>query len=109
MRCRWREVQRLESSSQVFRTHHDLKRALWTPGIVGVLGVSGRLGRLLGGHVWSMFVASILYALTFVLSLVFEVAYDFDRFGHRAWYVAFLGILQESSSQHWRAWRLVGN
>src|ERR1035438_9977254 len=54
----WREVQRLEASVRVFRTHRDLKRALWTPGVIGVLGISGRLGRLLGGHFWSLFVAS---------------------------------------------------
>jgi hypothetical protein len=88
----WREVQCLEASVRIFRTHRDLQCALWTPGVIGVLGISGRLGRLLGGHFWSLFVASILYALLFALSLVFEVACDFDHFGRSAWYVAVLAI-----------------
>ena len=84
----WLEIRRLQSSVQVLRTHAPLKRQLLTPGIVGVLGLSGRVGRVLAGHSWQVLGMSLLYAALFSLSLVFEVAYEFDRFGRVAVWTA---------------------
>jgi hypothetical protein len=84
----WLEIQRLQNSVQVLRTHSPLRRQLLTPGIVGVLGLSGRFDRPLAGHAVHVLVMSLLYAALFSLSLVFEVAYEFDRFGRGAVWTA---------------------
>jgi hypothetical protein len=89
----WEEVQRLEAAVRNLRTDRKLLERFITPASIGLFGLSGRLCQSFGGHGWHAGLASALYALTFALSLVFEVVYAFDRFGRTAWWVAGLGVL----------------
>jgi hypothetical protein len=89
----WREVQRLDASIRELRSNRSLIRTLMTPGALGVIGLSGKLERHFAGHLWHALGATCVSALLYAVSLVFEVAYQFDSYGFRVAFVAVLGVL----------------
>jgi len=80
----WNEVRKLDASVGRLRSDRSLIRSLLTPEVVGVFGVSGRMSRLLGGHLWFALGAGLLYALLYAISFVAEIAYEFDAYGKSA-------------------------
>jgi hypothetical protein len=80
----WREVQHLQAHVGMLRSDRQLAETVMTPEVLGVLGMSGALDRLMAGHGRYVLLASALYALLFAIPVVAEVAYQFDRFGRLA-------------------------
>jgi len=89
----WEEVQRLERAIGALRTDRTLLKRLITPSTLGFLGLSGRIDRPFGGHLWHALLSCLLYSFLYGISLVFEVAHESDRLGTSAWWLAMLAVL----------------
>lgn len=89
----WSEVRALETSLHALRSKRNLVRTLLTPGVIGLFGYSGRLQQPLGGHLIQVCVVSLLYGVIYALSALFEVAYEFQRYGVSALMFAGLFML----------------
>lgn len=89
----WDEVRTLEASLHALRSKRQLAETLLTPGVIGLFGYSGRLQRPLGGHLVQACIAALLYGLIYALSVLFEVAYEFQRYGTGALIFAGLFML----------------
>ena len=77
----WQEVHRLDASVRVLRADRSLMRTILTPKALGLIGLSGKFDHRFAGHSWHAAGASMLYSLLYAISLVFEVAYQFDVYG----------------------------
>ena len=110
-RC-WDEARRLSQAVGTLRKDKRLARELvLSPSGLGVLGISGRVVRPLGGHFPFVACISVLYALLYALSIVFEVAYEFDRLGSRTVFTAGVVVLPwmiaSTLTASWIGWRMV--
>jgi DNA-binding winged helix-turn-helix (wHTH) protein len=69
---------------------------------------AARLATTFGGHLWHVLASSALYALLYVVALLLEVAYQFDRLGPPAikltpW--VFLWVFGAAAASLWVDWR----
>ena len=69
---------------------------------------AARLAATFGGHLWHVLASSALYALLYVVALLLEVAYQFDRLGPPAikltpW--VFLWVFGAAAAGLWVDWR----
>lgn len=69
---------------------------------------AARLAATFGGHLWHVLASSALYALLYVVALLLEVAYQFDRLGPPAikltpW--VFLWVFVSAAAGLWVDWR----
>ncbi len=77
----WEEVQRLSSAVSVLRFDKALMRSVRPSDLSLLLGIGGRLGWLFAGHARHVIAACVLYSLLYVVGLITEVSYAFDKFG----------------------------
>ncbi|MBK6795229.1 MAG: hypothetical protein IPG76_00080 [Acidobacteria bacterium] len=56
--------------------------------VASAFGISGRLSKLFGGHWWHAILACLIYAALYAVALLVEVAYQYDRYGSSAVWVA---------------------
>lgn len=80
----WREVQRLSTAVSALRFDKALMRSLSSADLSAVVGISGKLDWLWGGHRAHILTASALYATAYAVGLLTEVSYAFDRLGSAA-------------------------
>jgi hypothetical protein len=69
----WNEVQRLDAAIQTLRRDRSLVHGFMTPAALGFFGPSGRIRSLLGGHLWYVLFACLLYSSLYAISFLFEV------------------------------------
>jgi len=80
----WTQVQRLEQAVHVLSSERTLINSLSASDVATVFGISARLERFLGGHIWHALIACFLYAGLFGVTLLLEVSYRFDAYGRTA-------------------------
>lgn len=69
---------------------------------------AARLAAPFGGHLWHVLASSALYALLYVVALLLEVAYQFDRLGPPAMKLTpwvFLWVFGAAAASLWVDWR----
>ncbi len=104
----WEEVQRLSSAVSVLRFDKSLMRSVRPADLSLLLGMGGRLDWLFAGHTRHVVAACVLYALLYVVGLMTEVSYAFDKFGAEALKLAplvFLWIIGTSMAAAFLEWR----
>ena len=104
----WAEVQRLSSAVSVLRFDKALMRSVRPSDLSLLLGMGGRLERLFAGHAKHIVASCVLYSLLYVVGLITEVSYAFDRFGTEALKLAplvFLWIMASSMAAAFLDWR----
>ncbi len=104
----WSEVHHLQAVVSEIRHDKQLTRPISSVDIVPLLGISGRIEEILGGHWWFALLASTAYGLLYALALVAEVAHEFDRFrglafaGGAGLAMWFAGTLVAALAVDWR-------
>jgi hypothetical protein len=86
--CCWQEAHRLDLAVRTLDTDHSLLQTLKPAEVASSFGLSGRLDWILGGHRLHALIACGLYAALYAVALLVEVAYQFDRYGRAAIWVA---------------------
>jgi hypothetical protein len=86
--CCWQEVRRLEAAVRVLDTDRSLLQTLTPTEVASAFGLSGKLDWPFGGHWLHALIACGLYAALYAVALLVEVAYQFDRYGRAAVWVA---------------------
>ena len=69
---------------------------------------AARLAVTFGGHLWHVLASSALYALLYVVALLLEIAYQFDRLGPPAMKLTpwvFLWVFGAAAASLWVDWR----
>jgi hypothetical protein len=89
--CRtcWAEVQRLDAIIRTIQVNRSLTRR-FDPDVVSLIGISSRLSRIFGGHVFHAAAASVIYGLMLAVTVFMEIAYSYDRYRAVAWPTAVL-------------------
>lgn len=104
----WEEVRRFSAAVETLRSGKDLIRSVSPADVSALIGPSAKLQWPFAGHTIHVLVASALYALLYVVGLLSEVAYAFDRLGGAALRIAplvFLWILATSVLALWGCWK----
>jgi hypothetical protein len=83
----WREVQRLDAIIQTIHRDRTVTRR-FDPEIATTIGISSRLRKAFGGHALHAVTASVMYASMLAVSVVMEIAYEYDRHAGFAWLAA---------------------
>jgi hypothetical protein len=86
--CCRQEVERLKAAMRVIDTDRSLLQTLTPVEMASAFGLSGKLDLLFGGHWLHALIACWLYAALYAVALLVEVAYQFDRYGRAAIWVA---------------------
>jgi hypothetical protein len=80
----WQEIQRLDAAIHALDFERSLMQSLSPTDVVASLGISSTLDLLFGGHLWHVLFSSFLYAGLYAVTLLMEVAYQFDSYGSKA-------------------------
>lgn len=107
----WAEARRLDAAVQSLQEDRSLLQMASPAEVASAFGISGKLGRLLGGHIWHAIAACAIYAALFAIGLMVEVAYHYDRYRETAVYFAcgmFGWIFATSMAGLALDWRLTG-
>lgn len=95
----WDEARRLDGAISLLNADRSLLELASVEEAASTFGISGRLSRLLGGHLWHAALASLIFATLHAVGLLVEVAYQYDRYRETAvWFATglFLWILLTS-------------
>lgn len=76
----WNGVLRLTPAVEIIRKEKALSETFSAADKLVITGVSSRLQRRFGGHLWHVVVGCCLYAALYSLALVLEVSYHFDHY-----------------------------
>ena len=104
----WEEVQRLSSAVSVLRFDKALMRSVRPSDLSLLLGMGGKLDGLFAGHTKHIIASGILYSSLYVVGLITEVSYAFDKLGTSALKLAplvFLWIIASSMAAAFLDWR----
>ncbi len=107
-KCR-RDVKRLGTAVRILTTDKRLLNLVTPAEVASVLGISGKLERMFGGHWVFVLLASLIYAILYGVALLVEVAYQYDQYAGSAPYVAVgasAWILMTTLTALWLDWRL---
>lgn len=105
----WEEAQRLESAVEILRTDRSLLQSLTPPDIAKAFGISSKLELPFGGHLWHALAACGIYAALYAVTLLVEIAYQFDLYARTAIpaaVIVFIWILGTSLAGLAADWKL---
>jgi DNA-binding winged helix-turn-helix (wHTH) protein len=75
------EIQHLNGTTHLLNANGRSGRSLASTDGAMSLAISARLDWLFGGHLWHVLIACVLYAGLYVVTLLTEIAYQFDSYG----------------------------
>jgi hypothetical protein len=76
----WDGALRLAPAVELIRGDKSLTKTFTDVDVLMTTGVSSRLQRLFGGHLWQVLVGCSLYAALYSVAVVLEVSYQFERY-----------------------------
>jgi len=75
------ELQGLDETVHPLNSNGRLRSSIALANAAVPLGISARLNRLFGGYLWHVIMTCVLYAGLYVVTLLIEIAYQFDSYG----------------------------
>ncbi len=110
LECRvcWQEVRNLEPAVSVLNSDSNVMQTVSQADFASAVGISAKLDLPLGGHLWHAVTSGALFGLLYMVALLVEVAYEFDRYKRGALVIApllFGLVLAVSTGAMWVDWR----
>lgn len=105
----WNAVLNLSPAVELIRTDKSLTKTFTAVDALVAAGVSSKLGRLFGGHLWQVLSSCCLYAALYSVALVLEVSYQFDQYYPGVLFLAaavFVWVVLTSALGIWADWKV---